>query len=181
MEHLVRCFFAVRGPSGRPDPGAISARPETRWSAVRTAGKTSVLIILASTALFCSAQQSAKNTNARPNEALAARGRYIVEGVARCEQCHTPRDASGNPDSSQKLEGAPVWLKSAELTENWPTQAPRLAGNPPGTDEEMVRLLTTGVWKDGKYLRQPMPQFRMTSEDAEAVVAYLKSLSPGTK
>ena len=132
-----------------------------------------------SAVLFCSAVRE-KHKRA-PNEALAARGRYIVEGVARCEQCHTPRDASGNPDSSQKLEGAPVWLKSAELTENWPTQAPRLAGNPPGTDEEMVRLLTTGVWKDGKYLRQPMPQFRMTSEDAEAVVAYLKSLSPGTK
>jgi mono/diheme cytochrome c family protein len=105
-----------------------------------------------------------------------ARGRYIVEGVARCGQCHTPRDDNGVPDRNHWLEGAAVWLKSAEPTQDWPLQAPRIAGNPPGTDAEMVTLLTTGIWRDGKYLRQPMPQFRMTRQDAEAVVAYLKSL-----
>jgi len=42
----------------------------------------------------------------------------------------------------------------------------------------MVTLLTTGVWRDGKRPRPPMPQFRMTQQDAQAVVAYLKSLNP---
>jgi mono/diheme cytochrome c family protein len=126
---------------------------------------------------ICAAQDAAHaKKKTPPNEASVARGKYLVEAVARCGQCHTPRDASGNPDRSHTLEGAAVWLKSAEPTGDWPTQAPRLAGNPPGTDEEMVKVLTTGIWKDGKYLRQPMPQFRMTSDDAEAVLAYLKSL-----
>jgi hypothetical protein len=53
---------------------------------------------------------------------------------------------------------------------------PRLAGRPPGTDEEFVRLLTTGVSRTGLPLNPPMPQFRMTRSDAEAVLAYLKSV-----
>jgi mono/diheme cytochrome c family protein len=162
-----------------------------RAGQVGLARTITVLSILAAAALFLAAQawaqgsgqeiQNGRKKTMQPNEALVARGRYIVEGVARCGQCHTPRDAAGSPDRSHTLEGAPVWLKSAESTENWPTQAPRLAGNPPGTAEEMVKLLTTGIWKDGGYLRQPMPQFRLTAEDAQAVVAYLKSLNPGAK
>jgi len=30
-------------------------------------------------------------------------------------------------------------------------------------------------------LRPPMPQFRMTRQDAESVVAYLKSVKPAQK
>ncbi|MCU1302240.1 MAG: hypothetical protein JWQ87_2524 [Candidatus Sulfotelmatobacter sp.] len=105
----------------------------------------------------------------------ASRGKYIVEGVAMCGQCHTPRDAANGPNDAQWLAGAPVWLKPAQPSEDWPLQAPRLAGNPPGTDAEMVKLLMTGIWRDGKYLRPPMPQFRMSRQDAESVVAYLKS------
>jgi len=41
----------------------------------------------------------------------------------------------------------------------------------------MVKLLTTGIWTTGTRLRPPMPQFRMEQSDAEAVVAYLKSLN----
>src|SRR3984957_10027856 len=116
----------------------------------------------------------------RPNEKqnVESRGRYIVEDLAICGQCHTPRDSSGAPDRTKWLQGAPVWLKSAEPVENWPLQAPRIAGVPPGTDEEMIKLLTTGIWKTGASLRAPMPEFRMTSQDAEAVVAYLKSVQP---
>jgi mono/diheme cytochrome c family protein len=121
-----------------------------------------------------------KTTN-RANDSGTARGKYIVEGVAMCGQCHTPRDGSGAADRSHWLEGAPVWLKSAEPAEDWPLQAPRIAGTPPGTDAEMVKLLITGIWRDGKFLRPPMPQFRMNRQDAESVVAYLKSLQPAPR
>ena len=60
-----------------------------------------------------------------------ARGKYIVEGVAVCGQCHTQRDSSGAADHSRWLEGAPVWLESAESAEDWPLQAPRIAGTLP--------------------------------------------------
>jgi mono/diheme cytochrome c family protein len=42
----------------------------------------------------------------------------------------------------------------------------------------MVKLLTTGIWTTGNRLRPPMPQFRLNRQDAEAVVAYLKSVNP---
>ncbi len=114
-------------------------------------------------------------------DGAVARGEYIVDNLAVCSQCHTPRDSNGRPDRSHWLEGAAVWLKSAEPVENWPLQAPRIAGSLPGTDAEMVKLLTTGIWKTGNHLRPPMPQFRMKPEDAEAVVAYLKSVTPSPK
>jgi mono/diheme cytochrome c family protein len=119
----------------------------------------------------------------RPNERqnVESRGQYIVEDLAICGQCHTPRDSSGAPDRAKWLQAAPVWLKSAEPVENWPWQAPRIAGAPPGTDAEMVTLLTTGVWRTGTHLRPPMPQFRMSRQDAEAVVAYLKTVKPASE
>ena len=110
-----------------------------------------------------------------------ARGQYIVEDLSRCGQCHTPRDSDGTPDRSRWLQGAPVWLKSAEPVDDWPLQAPRIAGALPGTDAEMVALLTTGIWRTGTYLRPPMPQFRMSRQDAESVIAYLKSVKSAPK
>jgi mono/diheme cytochrome c family protein len=132
-------------------------------------------------ALFCTfalAQKSIRQLQTRSDDALVTRGKYIVEGVARCEQCHTPRNSQGDLDRERPLQGAPLWLQPSKPTGNWPLEAPRIAGIPPGSDEEIVKLLTTGIWRDGKPLRPPMPQFRMTPQDAQAVVAYLRSLNP---
>lgn len=108
-----------------------------------------------------------------------ARGKYIVESLAMCSQCHTPMDNNGRPDKRKHLAGAPLWLQPAKPMGDWPLQAPRIAGTPPpGSDEEMVTLLTTGIWRDGKRLRPPMPEFRMSRQDAQAVVTYLKSVNP---
>jgi mono/diheme cytochrome c family protein len=107
-----------------------------------------------------------------------ARGKYVVEGVAMCGECHTPRDSNGNLDQTRWLQGAPVPYLSAKHDSNWPLDAPRIGGIPPASDADMIRLLTTGIWTTGNRLRLPMPQFRMDRSDAEAVVAYLKSLTP---
>jgi mono/diheme cytochrome c family protein len=93
-----------------------------------------------------------------------------------CGTCHTPSTADGNLDRSRWLAGAPVPYLPAKPTSDWPTIAPRLAGTPPTGDAGMITLLTTGVWVTGKPLKEPMPQFRMTRSDAEAVLAYLKSV-----
>ena len=121
-----------------------------------------------------SPQRQGNATNGEP----AARGKYLVENVAMCGQCHTPTDNNGNPDRTQWLQGAPVpWLPSTP-DPKWPLKAPRIGGTPPANDADMIKLLTTGVWTTGNRLRSPMPQFRMNRSDAEAVVAYLKSLVP---
>lgn len=135
-------------------------------------------------AVFCGlcATSSGRAQEAKPaakpagNAALVARGRYIVEGVAMCGTCHTPHDVNGQPDPNHALEGAALWLSPTLPVADWPLRAPRIGGNPPATDDQIVTLLTTGIWIDGKRLRPPMPQFRMTREDAQSVVAYLRSL-----
>ena len=55
----------------------------------------------------------------------AERGRYIVESIAMCGQCHTPRDGRGDLVLSQWLKGAPVPVSNpfpdhpwAEFAEN---------------------------------------------------------------
>jgi mono/diheme cytochrome c family protein len=102
-----------------------------------------------------------------------ARGKYIVESVAMCTRCHTPGGDRGEPDRAHWLQGAPI--RSPEP--NFAVYAPRLAGRPPGTDQEVVTLLTTGISRTGAPPRPPMPGFRMSHQDAESVLAYLKSLS----
>ncbi|MGC1788926.1 MAG: hypothetical protein WA718_19515 [Terriglobales bacterium] len=117
-------------------------------------------------------------TPARASEKAGdvARGKYIVESVAMCGQCHTPRDSQGNPDRKHWLQGGPVPFMPAVADSDWPVRVPRIGGTPPADDADMVKLLTTGIWTTGNRLRFPMPQFRMERSDAEAVVAYLKSL-----
>jgi mono/diheme cytochrome c family protein len=111
------------------------------------------------------------------DEGALARGKYIVENVAVCRQCHTPMNSKGERDSGQALMGGPVQLEPTYRSPAWATRAPRIAGGPPGTDQDFIRLMTTGISRLGKQLDPPMPQFRLTREDAEAVLAYLKSLS----
>jgi len=127
------------------------------------------------------AQEAKKAIPPQPasSAALVARGKYIVEDVAMCGTCHTPRKPDGELDRSRWLAGAPVPYLPAQPRTHWPINAPRLAGSPPATNDGMITLLTTAIWTDGKPLDDPMPKFHMTRADAEAVVAYLRSLSLG--
>ena len=106
------------------------------------------------------------------------RGQYLVEDVAMCWTCHTPRTENGQPDRSRWLMGGPVPYRPATANAEWAEIAPRLAGLPPGTDEQFITLLTTGIARTGRPPRPPMPQFRMTRQDAQRVLAYLKSVKP---
>lgn len=124
-------------------------------------------------------QRKGDKTAAPPIPATQAdveRGKYIVNNVAMCPQCHTPRNADGSLDQGRLLDGAAELFQPPYRDPNWPLKAPRIGGDPPASDQDMVRLLTTGMWTDGKPLRLPMMPFRMNEADAKAVVAYLKTV-----
>ncbi|MEM1205125.1 MAG: hypothetical protein AAGN66_17980 [Acidobacteriota bacterium] len=105
------------------------------------------------------------------------RGRYLVENVGMCGQCHSPRNAAGDLLKSQWLHGAPVPVTAPRgYRERWAYKAPRIAGLPQHTDEEFVTLLTTGINRDGRKTLAPMPSYRMKEGDALAIAAYLRSL-----
>jgi mono/diheme cytochrome c family protein len=114
----------------------------------------------------------------RPNtqQGDVARGRYLVEEVAKCGECHSPRDASGNLDTQAWLEGAPIWIMPVKRIPNWADRAPALAGLPSFTDQQVERVLEQGIGPQGEVLRPPMHIYHMAPVDAKAIIAYLKSL-----
>jgi mono/diheme cytochrome c family protein len=103
------------------------------------------------------------------------RGRYLVERVAMCGECHTPRGHDGTLDRERWLGGAPVVVQPPAFVTAWAIEAPRIAGLATYSDEQALRLFTEGLARNGQPLRPPMPQFRFTRDDAEAVLAYLRA------
>jgi mono/diheme cytochrome c family protein len=104
------------------------------------------------------------------------RGRYLVEEVAKCPECHTPRNALGELDRQAWLQGAPIWIMPVRPIPNWADRAPALAGFPSFTEEEGERVLEKGIGPEGETLRPPMHIYHMHQEDAKAIIAYLNSL-----
>ena len=123
---------------------------------------------------FGAAQQ--KKVTESAGKANAEHGRYIVENVAMCVQCHTPREADGTLIRSRLFDGAPIPVGKPSQMSVWAEYAPRIAGLPQYSEAETMRLLTTGIGRGGTPLRSPMPTFKMSQQDASDVVAYLKSL-----
>jgi mono/diheme cytochrome c family protein len=101
------------------------------------------------------------------------RGKYLTEEVAKCQDCHTQRLASGELDKK-------VWLKGATLSGKSRTVAPDITSGgdlwrrwgEPG----MLRFLENGGHAEGATAGAPMPPYKLRPDDAEAIVAYLKSL-----
>lgn len=120
-----------------------------------------------------SAQAPTPKPEARPN---VDHGRYLVNHVAMCVQCHTPRDSEGKLIASRLLHGDALPVASPFKDVRWAFRAPHIAGLPGYTRDQGVRLLTIGVAAGGSTPLGPMPPFRMTREDAEDVVEYLMSL-----
>ena len=105
----------------------------------------------------------------------AARGRYLVERVAMCGECHSTRDQAGAIVPETRLHGGPLPVR-VPWPADWPLQVPRIAGLPGYSDFEALRLLTEGAIKRiGGQARAPMPRFRMTAEDAADVIAFLRT------
>jgi mono/diheme cytochrome c family protein len=110
-----------------------------------------------------------------------AHGKYVVEGVARCGDCHSPHDEKGEPIAGKELRGATLVFKPTIPMPVWADQAPNIAGLRGWETDAAVKFLMTGIAYNDLPARPPMPQYRLNREDAEAVVAYLKSLTPTDK
>ena len=79
--------------------------------------------------------------------------------------------------TNQYLEGAPIPVNPPTYPNmKWAVKAPAIAGLIGYTKQQGIRLLTEGITSDGRIPSPPMPPFRLTPSDAEAVVDYLKSL-----
>ncbi len=115
-------------------------------------------------------------------ETQVERGKYLVT-IAGCETCHTPGALTGKPDAKRTLAGSEVGFGipgvgvfvGGNLT---PDKETGLGGL---TTEQIIAAITKGVMPNGRKLFpvMPWPQYaHLSSQDAEALAAYLKSLPP---
>src|SRR5262245_20099381 len=106
----------------------------------------------------------------------AEHGRYIAEQVAMCVECHSGRDGQGNIIDAQRYMGGVIPF-SPPWPNDWAPRAPRNKGLPGYDDAAALRLLTEGaIDRHGMQLRPPMPRFRMTTQDAADVIAFLRTV-----
>jgi mono/diheme cytochrome c family protein len=112
----------------------------------------------------------------KPDESKIKHGKYLVHHVAHCDQCHTPRDHRGSLIQSLLLTGARIPVEGPKFSSPWAAESVSLAGLV-NYDVSFVRhLMTQGARPDGTHPKPPMPSFRLSAEDADAVIEYLKSL-----
>ncbi len=118
----------------------------------------------------------AGTSSSTPAKPQIQRGRYLVTAVAGCGDCHTPMLPTGAPDVAHQLQGTKLFFAPLHPVPNWADTSPAIAGLPGLTDEQVITLLETGKLPNGVSPRPPMPTYHMHPRDAEAVVAYLRSL-----
>lgn len=134
----------------------------------------SVVICLA-VAVVVTLLGASRPSEVRDEAGQLARGKYLVENVAMCQDCHTPRKENGELDASQWLQGTSLDFAPLHPMP-WADVGPSIAGLPTMETPDAIRLFQTGLMSNGKPLLPPMPQYKLTRDDAEAVVVYLQSL-----
>jgi mono/diheme cytochrome c family protein len=110
--------------------------------------------------------------------ALVARGKYLVEDTGKCGDCHTPFSEKGEPIKEKWLQGATLSFKPTVPMPVWADKSSSIAGLPGWEKDAAIKFMMTGIASNGLPARPPMPQYRFNQQDAEGIVAYLKSLAP---
>jgi mono/diheme cytochrome c family protein len=108
------------------------------------------------------------------------RGKYLVEEVARCQECHTPKTDANEFDAAKMLKGAKLNVAPVATIAGWHTSSPDLTSTSAlwqrWGEDGMIKFLETSKNPRGGKAGAPMPAYTMKHEDADAIVAYLKSL-----
>jgi mono/diheme cytochrome c family protein len=126
-------------------------------------------------------QKKARSALRSASAASVARGKYLVEGIGMCGDCHTPRNERGEPIKEQRLKGATLGFKPAAPVPVWAEKSGDIAGLPGWDKNAAIRFFMTGIAPNELPARPPMPQYRYSEQDAVAVVAYLQSLGEKSK
>ena len=113
-------------------------------------------------------------------ESQLDRGRYLVETLAGCGNCHTPRGPTG-PLKDKKFAGGEI-IKHADFTAVTPNIMPDpRTGIGNWSDDQIALAIREGRRPDGRLLGPAMPSrsYRsLADEDVKAIVAYLRSVPP---
>jgi mono/diheme cytochrome c family protein len=109
------------------------------------------------------------------------RGAYLVEALAHCGECHTPRNMMGGLDRSRAFAGTsdgPEGERVPNITPHPETGIGKWSAG------DLTDVLKLGMTVDGDFVGGSMGEVirnttsKLTDDDLRAVVAYLKSLPP---
>ena len=105
------------------------------------------------------------------------RGRYLVEGILTCGNCHSPRGPGGVIDAARLYAGGPQTWDTAEYTVKGSNITPdKQTGIGGWTAADVKRGLIEGKRPNGSQLspQMPYPFYKIfTPADLDAVAAYL--------
>jgi len=109
-----------------------------------------------------------------PGDDQITRGRYLVEAVAHCGECHTPRDAIGGLNRDLWLTGAPNPSGKGKIPAITPDQLDWSA-------VDIAYYLETGFTPEfdsagGSMASVIQGTAKLPPEDRAAIAAYLKAL-----
>ncbi len=108
------------------------------------------------------------------------RGRYLVEEVAKCQDCHTPRLQTGELDKANWLKGATLDFQLMNPIPKWHAKSPDLTAGgrlvQRWGEKGLTEFMKTGLGHTGHTADPPMPSYKLKADDAGAIVAYLKTL-----
>jgi len=108
------------------------------------------------------------------------RGRYLVEALTACDNCHTPRGPAGY-DFSSRLSGGAQTFSDKSYVVRGPNISPdRETGVGAWTDEELRAAIVDGVGRDGRLAPvMPSDSYKpLTPRDLDAIIAFLRSATP---
>jgi len=131
-----------------------------------------LVTVLAALTITCAAGARA--------ETPLERGAYLVNGIAACGNCHTPKGPNG-PVAEMAfaggfvIEDGPFRAVSANITQD------RETGIGAWTDLQITDAIRNGRRPDGSIIGPPMPvelYNMMSDSDVHAIVAYLRTIKP---
>jgi mono/diheme cytochrome c family protein len=115
-------------------------------------------------------------------ETVVQRGAYLVNTIAACGRCHTPRDAQGNPIAAMELAGGFEFDDGVIGHVVGPNITPdRDTGIGKWTEGQIIAALRYGTRPDGTIIGAPMPiaAYRDISDsDLTAIAKYLHGIRP---
>lgn len=121
------------------------------------------------------------NPPAKAPKSGVERGRYLVEHVSLCDDCHTPRNLLMVPRRALYLAGSKVGILGEEIPNITPDKE---TGIGEWSRSDIAELLLTGTKPDLDNVQGLMAEVieagfkQMKKEDALAIADYLKSVPP---
>lgn len=102
------------------------------------------------------------------------RGRYLVEALAHCAECHTPRQSTGHLDETRWMRGAPNPSGKGRIPSIHPADLTWSVG-------DIAYYLETGFTPDFDSAGGTMTEVirnmaKLPAEDRAAIASYLKAL-----